>query len=141
MERPKILIVDDDPDLRRAIKIRLRANHYDAVQASDGHSAIAVAQKEQPSLIILDLGLPADDGFAVLKKLQDADTLSRIPVIVLTGRGPQFNEQQALQAGAMAFFQKPADNRELLEVIRMTVPNTWPGNDISVVNDKMGGTG
>jgi DNA-binding response OmpR family regulator len=124
MERPKILIVDDDPDLRRAMKIRLRANHYDAVQASDGHSAIAMAQKEQPSLIILDLGLPAGDGFAVLKRLQDAGTLSRIPVIVLTGRGPQFNEQQAMQAGAAAFFQKPADDRELLEVIRTIVPNT-----------------
>jgi DNA-binding response OmpR family regulator len=123
MERPKILIVDDDPDLRRAMKIRLRASHYDAVQASDGHSAIAMAQKEQPSLIILDLGLPASDGFAVLKRLQDAGTLSRIPVIVLTGRGPQFNKQQAMQAGAAAFFQKPADDRELLEVIRTIVPN------------------
>jgi DNA-binding response OmpR family regulator len=130
MERPKILIVDDDPDLRRAMKIRLRANHYDAVQASDGHSAIAMAQKEQPSLIILDLGLPAGDGFAVLKRLQDAGTLSRIPVIVLTGRGPQFNEQQAMQAGAAAFFQKPADDRELLDVIRKTVPNTWPATTL-----------
>ena len=46
MGKPKILIVDDDPDLRRALKIRLRANHYDTVQASDGYSAISVAQKE-----------------------------------------------------------------------------------------------
>ena|ERR1700674_3999128 len=126
MERPKILIVDDDPDLRRAMKIRLRANHYDTVQASDGHSAIAMVQKERPSLIILDLGLPAGDGFAVLKRLQDTDTLSRIPVIVLTARCAQFNEQQALQAGAAAFFQKPADDGELLHVIRTTVRNTWP---------------
>ena len=125
MEKPKILIVDDDPDLRRAMKIRLRANHYDTVQASDGYSAIAMAQKERPSLIILDLGLRAGDGFAVLKWLQGADTLSSIPVIVLTARGPQFNEQQALKAGAAAFFQKPADNRELLDVIRTTIPNTW----------------
>jgi DNA-binding response OmpR family regulator len=126
MERPKILIVDDDPDLRRAMKIRLRANHYDTVQASDGHSAIAMAQKERPSLIILDLGLPAGDGFAVLKRLQDTDSLSRIPVIVLTARCAQFNEQQALQAGAAAFFQKPADDGELLDVIRTTVRDTWP---------------
>jgi DNA-binding response OmpR family regulator len=126
MERPKILIVDDDPDLRRAMKIRLRANHYDTVQASDGCSAIAMAQKERPSLIILDLGLPAGDGFTVLKRLQEADTLSNIPVIVLSARGPQFNEKRALRAGAAAFFQKPVDNRELLDVIRTTVPNTWP---------------
>jgi DNA-binding response OmpR family regulator len=126
MERPKILIVDDDPDLRRAMKIRLRANHYDTVQASDGHSAIAMARQERPNLIILDLGLPAGDGFAVLKRLQDADTLSRIPVIVLTARCAQLNEQQSLQAGAAAFFQKPADDGELLDAIRTTVPNTWP---------------
>jgi DNA-binding response OmpR family regulator len=126
MEIPKILIVDDDPNLRRAMKTRLRANHYDTVQASDGYSAIAMAQKERPDLIILDLGLPAGDGFAVLQRLQDSDTLSSIPVIVLTARDPQFNEQKARLAGAGAFFQKPADNRELLDVIRATVPNTWP---------------
>ena len=126
MERPKILIVDDDPDLRRAMKIRLRANHYGTVQASDGYSAIAMAQKERPGLIILDLGLPAGDGFAVLQRLQDTDTLSSIPVIVLTAHDPQFNEQKTLQAGATAFFQKPADNGELLDMIRETLPNTWP---------------
>jgi DNA-binding response OmpR family regulator len=127
MEKAKILIVDDDPALRRALKIRLRANHYDTVQASDGYSAISVAQKENPNLIILDLGLPAGDGFAVLKRLQDSDALSNIPVIVLTARDPQSSEQQTLQAGATAFFQKPADNNELLDVIRATLPGTWPG--------------
>lgn len=126
MDRTTILIVDDDPDLRRALKIRLRANHYKTVQASDGASAIAVAQKEQPGLIILDLGMPSGDGFVVLKQLQDSDALSTIPVIVLTARDPQFNEWKTLQAGATAFFQKPADNHELLSVIRAALPNKWP---------------
>jgi len=127
MDKPKILIVDDDPDLRRALKIRLRANHYDTVQASDGYSAISVAQKESPNLIILDLGLPAGDGYVVLERLQNSDSLSNIPVIVLTARDPQSSEQKTLQAGATAFFQKPADNNELLEVIRTALPNSWPG--------------
>ena len=127
MEKSKILIIDDDPDLRRALKIRLRANNYETVQASDGYSAISVAQKEQPNLIILDLGLPAGDGFVVLERLQNSDTLSNIPVIVLTARDPQSNEQKTLQAGAAAFFQKPADNNELLDVIRAPLPGTWPG--------------
>jgi DNA-binding response OmpR family regulator len=126
MDKAKILIVDDDPDLRRALKIRLRANHYDTVHASDGYSAIAMAQKEQPNLIILDLGLPAGDGFVVLERLQGSDPLSSIPVIVLTARDPQSNEQRTLQAGATAFFHKPADNYELLDVIRATLPGTWP---------------
>jgi DNA-binding response OmpR family regulator len=132
VERPKILIVDDDPDLRRAMKIRLRANHYDTVHASDGCSAMAMAKKWLPSLIILDLGLPSGDGFEVLKHLRAADALSGIPVIVLSARGPQFNESRALQAGATAFFQKPADNRELIDAIRKVVPNHVPGKDIFV---------
>jgi two-component system KDP operon response regulator KdpE len=127
LEKSKILIVDDDPDLRRALQIRLRANHYQTVQASDGYSAIAVAQKEQPNLIILDLGLPAGDGSTVLQRLQESDTLSNIPVIVLTARDPQVNEGKTLLAGATAYFQKPADNDELLAVIRATLPNAWPG--------------
>ncbi len=56
--KPKILIVDDDPDLRRGLNLRLRANHYDTSYATDGFSAIAMAQKERPDLIILDIGLP-----------------------------------------------------------------------------------
>jgi two-component system OmpR family response regulator len=121
MEQPKILIIDDDPNLRRALKIRLQANNYDTVQASDGYAAITVAQRESPNLIILDLGLPAGDGFVVLQRLRDSDALSNIPVIVLTARDPQSNEQKTLQAGATAFFQKPADNGELLAVIRATL--------------------
>ncbi len=130
MQKSKILIVDDDPNLRRALKIRLRANHYDTVQASDGYSAIAVAQKEQPNLIVLDLGLPAGDGFAVLDRLQKSDTLSNIPVIILTARDPRSSEEKALQAGAVAFFQKPAHNGELLDVIRTALPNTCPGQSL-----------
>ena len=63
--RAKIMVVDDDPDLRQALSLRLRANNFDTVNVCDGYSAIAMAQKEHPHLIILDLGLPAGDGFAV----------------------------------------------------------------------------
>jgi DNA-binding response OmpR family regulator len=118
MTKPKILVVDDDPDLVRALRLRLRANQYDIATATDGYSAIAAAQKEHPDLILLDLGLPAGDGFIVLDRLQKSDTLAGIPVIVLSARDPQNNEQRALKAGAAAYFQKPADNDELLSVIR-----------------------
>lgn len=127
MDRAKILIVDDDPDLRRGLKIRLQANQYETVHATDGYSAIAVAHKEHPHLIILDLGLPAGDGFTVLERLRDSDTLSNVPVIVLTARDPHLNEQLTLKAGATAFFQKPADNQELLEVIRLALSDRPSG--------------
>ena len=76
--RSKILIVDDDSELRMALKLRLQANQYDTVSASDGYSAIALAQKERPNLIILDLGLPAGNGYSVLKRLRESDTLSPV---------------------------------------------------------------
>jgi two-component system KDP operon response regulator KdpE len=121
MPRPKILLVDDDPDLLRALRLRLRANNYEVATASDGYTAIAQAQKEKPSLIILDLGLPVGDGFVVLDRLQNSDGLAGIPVIVLSARDPQANEQRALRSGAAAFLQKPADNDELMNVIRVSL--------------------
>ena len=84
---------------------------------------IATAQKEHPDLIILDLGIPAGDGFVVLDRLQSNDMLSAIPVIVLTARDPQSSEERALKGGAAAFFQKPVDNEELLNVIQVSLPN------------------
>jgi DNA-binding response OmpR family regulator len=124
MAKPKILVVDDDPDLVRALRLRLRANQYDIATATDGYSAIAAAQKEHPDLILLDLGLPAGDGFIVLDRLQKSDSLAGIPVIVLSARDPQNNEQRALKAGAAAYFQKPADNDELLNVIRTNLASS-----------------
>src|ERR1700704_6282291 len=118
MNRAKIMVVDDDSDLRQALSLRLRANNFDTVNACDGYSAIALAQKERPHLIILDLGLPAGDGFTVLKNLQEYPALSVIPVIVLTARDPEGNKKRALELGAVAFFQKPVDDRDLFEVIR-----------------------
>jgi two-component system KDP operon response regulator KdpE len=121
MPKPKILVVDDDPDLVRAMRLRLRANNYEVATASDGYTAVASAQKDRPALIILDLGLPVGDGFIVLDRLQNIDALASIPVIVLSARDPQSNEERALKAGAAAFFQKPADNDELMNAIRLNL--------------------
>ena len=122
MSKHKILVIDDDQDLVRAMRLRLRSQGYEIATASDGYAAIAVAQKERPDLILLDLGLPAGGGFVVLERLQSSDALSAIPVIVVSARDPQVNEERALKAGAAAYFQKPADNDELLNVIRFTLP-------------------
>jgi two-component system KDP operon response regulator KdpE len=122
--KPKILIVDDDPDLGRGLTIRLRANNYDTIQATDGRSAFAMAQEQNPNVVILDLGLPDGDGFTVLENFQKSGTLSSVPVIVLTARDPQFNEWKTLKAGAFAFVQKPADNSDLLAVIHAAISVT-----------------
>ena len=100
MNNKKILIVDDDPDARRGLHVRLKANHYETLFASDGITTIAEARKHQPDLIILDLGLPAGDGFAVMDLLSSNDALSVIPIIVVSGRDRFANKDKALQAGA-----------------------------------------
>ena len=130
VNRAKIMVVDDDPDLRHALSLRLRAHHFDTLTVCDGYSAIAMALKERPHLIILDLGLPAGDGFLVLKNLQRYPALSLVPVVVLTARDPEGNEKRSLESGAVAFFQKPADNEELLGVIRacLHTGEGWSGD-------------
>jgi DNA-binding response OmpR family regulator len=125
VSRAKIMLVDDDPDLRQGLSLRLRANNFETVNVCDGYSAIAMALKEHPHLIILDLGLPAGDGFTVLKSLQEYPALSDIPVIVLTARDPQDNEKRTMALGAVAFLQKPADNEELIGMIRAGLQAGW----------------
>jgi DNA-binding response OmpR family regulator len=120
MDKKKILVVDDDQDLAKALRVRLRALNYATVFAIDAVSAISQAKSENPDLILLDLGLPAGDGFVVMERLNNVDSLASIPIIVLSARDAQANKERALKAGAKAFFQKPADNDELMATIERT---------------------
>jgi DNA-binding response OmpR family regulator len=118
MAQKTILIVDDDPDMWLGLHVRLKANHYNVIFGADGMASIAEARKHMPDLIILDLGLPAGDGFSVMERLKANDSLSLIPVIVLSARDLNANMDRALKAGAKAFLQKPVDNAQLLSAIR-----------------------
>ena len=118
MNRPKILIVEDDADTRKALNLRLRFNNFDTVYAVDGFSAVSAAAMEHPDVILLDIGLPAGDGFMVMERLKANEALAAIPVIILTGRERKGNFQRAMQAGCFAYFEKPADNDALLTAIR-----------------------
>jgi two-component system KDP operon response regulator KdpE len=117
VSKKKILIVDDDDDVRLGYQVLLRANHYDTFLAADGVSAMSEAVKHQPDLIILDLGLPAGDGFTVLEWFRMNTYLSVIPVIVVSARDPHANKERALRAGAKAYVQKPWNDHELLAMI------------------------
>jgi DNA-binding response OmpR family regulator len=121
MTKKKILIVEDDQDMRRALNVRLRANNYDTAFASDAIEALSIARKEKPDLVLLDLGLPGGDGFMVMDRMKDIASLSCLPVIVVSARDSEGNEDRALSAGAEAFFQKPVDNEQLLASIRLTL--------------------
>jgi len=117
MADAKILIVDDDEDLRLGLNARLRASGYDTAFAQDGVTAVTIAKQVTPDLIILDLGLPGGDGFLVLKRIKSIASLACTPVVVLSARHPAGNRERALGAGAAAYFQKPANNDELMSSI------------------------
>jgi DNA-binding response OmpR family regulator len=121
MSNKKILIVDDDPDVRHGMHVRLKANHYDTFFAADALTSMTEARKHEPDLIILDLGLPAGDGFVVMERLRAFASLAVIPIIVVSARDVRANRERALKAGAKAFLQKPVDDAELLAVIRQAL--------------------
>ena len=124
MSNKKILIVEDDADVRMGLHVRLKANNYETFFAVDGFSSLTEARKHEPDLILLDLGLPAGDGFVVMDRIKAVPALAMIPIIVLSGRAGAANRERALKAGAKAFLEKPVDNAELLAVIRQALGET-----------------
>jgi DNA-binding response OmpR family regulator len=117
MSNKKVLVVEDDADVRLGYHVLLKANHYDAFFAADSLSAVSEARKHMPDLIILDLGLPAGDGFLVLEMLRGNVKLAAIPVVVVSGRDSHGNMERALKAGAQVFVQKPWNDYRLLSII------------------------
>ncbi len=117
MRDKTILIVEDDADVRLGYQVLLKAHHYDTYFAADSMSAMIEARKRAPDLIVLDLGLPAGDGFVVLQRFRAIPQLSTIPVVVVSARDPHGNKQRALEAGAKAYVQKPWNDQELLGII------------------------
>src|SRR5258707_3647641 len=98
----KIMIIDGDPDMRLGLHVRLKANNFQTVFAADALSAISEARRHQPDLIILDLGLPAGDGFVVMERFRANMHLSMTPVFVISPGNRLANEHRAIKPGAKA---------------------------------------
>jgi two-component system KDP operon response regulator KdpE len=111
----RILVVDDEPQILRALRINLRARRYDVEVAADGASALRVAAAQQPDLVVLDLGLPDMDGVDVIRGLRG---WTPVPIIVLSGRVGSGDKVAALDAGADDYVTKPFGVDELLARIR-----------------------
>ncbi len=126
MAKKKILIVDDNEDVSKGLRIFFRAHDFTTILASDAVAAISQAKNENPDLIVLDLGLPAGDGFVVMERLSNIESVASIPVIVFSARDEQGHKERALQAGAKAFFQKPVDPAVLLSAIQQVLES--PGH-------------
>jgi two-component system KDP operon response regulator KdpE len=111
----RILIVEDEPALLRALRINLRARGYDVATATTGREALAEARRLAPEAVLLDLGLPDVDGTEVIRDLR---AWSTAPVIVLSGRAGSGDKIGALDAGADDYVTKPFDMEELLARLR-----------------------
>ena len=110
----KVLVVDDEPQILRALRLNLGVRSYQVVGATTGETALALAAIERPDMILLDLGLPDMDGMSILKALR---AYSDVAVIVLTARDDVRSRVEALQAGADEYITKPFDMADLVERI------------------------
>jgi DNA-binding response OmpR family regulator len=117
-QKKKILIVDDERDIVKGLMIRLQGAGYDVVTAFDGAQGVFMAHKEKPDLIILDIRMPAGNGFSVAQRLKRSIHTFTIPVIFLTGSPEKNAEDKARALGARFYIKKPYDPEELLDAIK-----------------------
>jgi len=122
----RVLVVDDEPHILRALAITLRARDYDVVLAGDGASALATAAETPPDLVVLDLGLPDLDGVEVIHALRG---WTDAPIIVLSGRAGAHDKVEALDAGADDYVTKPFGMDELLARLRAAQRRSGPHED------------
>jgi len=117
-QKKKILIVDDERDIVKGLMIRLQGAGYNIVTAFDGAQGVFMAHKEKPDLIILDIRMPAGNGFSVAQRLKRSIHTFTIPVIFLTGSPEKNAEEKAMALGARFYIKKPYDPEELLDAIK-----------------------
>jgi two-component system KDP operon response regulator KdpE len=119
----RVLVVDDEPQILRAMRINLRARTYDVDVAADGRTALKVAAAQSPDIVVLDLGLPDLDGIEVIRGLRG---WTSVPIIVLSGRAGSQDKVAALDAGADDYVTKPFGVDELLARIRAVTRRASP---------------
>lgn len=117
-QKKKILIVDDERDIVKALLIRLQGAGYQVVTAFDGAQGVFMAHKEKPDLIILDIRMPAGNGFSVAQRLKRSTHTFTIPVIFLTGSPEKDVGEKAFALGARFYIKKPYDPEELLDAVK-----------------------
>ena len=122
----RVLVVEDEPQLARALAINLRAREYDVDLAADGHTALDLAARRQPKAVVLDLGLPDIDGIEVIRGLRG---WTQVPILVLSARHSSSEKVHALDAGADDYVTKPFGMDELLARLRAAIRRSQPGGE------------
>lgn len=115
----KILIVDDQPEVRELVEVTLNIGDYEIIQAENGPEALAKARTEKPDLIILDVMMPIGglDGFEVCETLKKDPATSDIIIVMLTAKGQNFDKEKGRQVGANDYFVKPFSPLELMNKV------------------------
>ena len=114
----KVLIVEDDADIARLIGLKLKQQGLKPVFAGDAVTAVTIARKEDPDLLVIDIGLPGGGGLLIMERMRAIPNLAMKPVMVISAREPIEGERQAREVGATAFFPKPLDLDALVEEVR-----------------------
>lgn len=128
----RILVIDDETQIRKMLKIALKSVGYDVTEADSVQSGLVALVRQQPDLLILDLGLPDGDGMALLAELR---TFSKIPVIVLSVRSGDSDKVQALDVGAQDYVSKPFSVEELLARVRAQLRDRLPEKTQPLLDD------
>ena len=113
----KILVIEDEPEMRRNITTLLRYHDYEPIAAENGRQGIEAARREKPDLILCDVMMPELDGYAVLQALQADPSLARIPFIFLTAKGEKDDLRSGMNLGADDYLTKPVANADLVQAI------------------------
>ena len=113
----RILVIEDEPEMRRNITLLLRFNNYEAIAAENGRAGIEAARREVPDLILCDVMMPEVDGFGVLQNLQSEASLAGIPFIFLTAKGEKEDLRNGMNFGADDYLTKPVANADLIRAI------------------------
>ncbi|MBU9889173.1 MAG: response regulator [Candidatus Omnitrophica bacterium] len=116
--KKKILLVDDEPDIRLLMTARLNYMGYDVVTAGDGQEGLNLARKESPDLILLDLMLPKLDGYKVCRMLKFDKAYGHIPVVIFSSRGSEEDKKLAAEVGADGYMIKPFQEQELVSTLQ-----------------------
>jgi two-component system alkaline phosphatase synthesis response regulator PhoP len=124
MPGEKILIVDDEANIRELISYNLKSNGYNTISADNGISALKIIEEEKPALILLDLMLPGMDGFEVCKEVRKNNEISATPIIMISAKGEEFDKVLGLELGADDYMTKPFSVRELLARVKAVLRRT-----------------
>ncbi len=128
----KVVIIDDETPIRRMLRIALKSEGYEVTEAENGETGLAAIARQQPNLVVLDLGLPDSDGHDVLSELR---SWSNVPVIVLSVRNSDKEKVRALDAGAQDYVTKPFSIAELLARVRANVRDHIKPDTAFVLDD------